>query len=261
MNIVFLCGSPNFTSSTDLGSMLLELEKRNIHVKAIIFIKLFSQKLFKLSWQKHGLKTFYKALDLLARYRQRRTGPDSRQRDSSDQSLTALQVAQKFGIPVYYVSDFYQKRSLELLRKLEPDLFAPIGIGIVRKQILQIPRVGTLNAHSGLLPKYRGMNMVEWSLFDGHSLGVTIHFMDEGIDTGDILLQKEFDIDTGDTIDTLRDKSSRTGKQAMIETIEKINDGLLRPIPQKSGNGKQYFRMHQRLKLMIDKELKENYGG
>jgi methionyl-tRNA formyltransferase len=257
MNIIFVCGCSKFTTDINLSSMLQDLEERGIHVKAIIFSRLISKKLFNLSLRRFGLQNCRKIFALLTRHKRHQKVSDSGQ---PVRSLSALEVAQKYGILVHNVSDFYKKSSLDFLRGLEPDLLVPIGMGIVRKQILQIPGVGTLNAHSGLLPKYRGMNVVEWALFDGHRLGVSIHFMDEGIDTGGILLQKEFDVATGDTIDTLRNRSSKLGKQAMVEAIAKICDGQLRPVPQQSGDGQQYFIMHPSLKLMIDGELSEVYG-
>jgi methionyl-tRNA formyltransferase len=143
------------------------------------------------------------------------------------------------------------------LRSIKPDLIIYAGGGIVKKELLKVPRIGILNAHMGLLPRYRGMNVLEWSLFNNDPIGITIHFMDRGIDTGDILLKKTIPIEKGDTIKSLRSKSQPISVGALAEVVNKLENGVIQPIKQKKEDGKQYFVMHKRLKNLVEEKLKK----
>ena len=95
-------------------------------------------------------------------------------------------------IPYYTVRDHNDIQSLILLDKIKPDVIAFTGGGLIRKDALSIPSIGVLNCHSGILPHYRGMDVVEWALAEEHfdQVGLTLHLMDSGVDTGPILLQR-----------------------------------------------------------------------
>ena len=105
----------------------------------------------------------------------------------------------------------------------------------------------------GLLPHYRGMNVLEWSLFHGDQIGVTIHFISEGVDTGPILLQRNIEIENGDTIDSLRDKSLPMSVEMLAEIISRLKTGRIDRIEQREDEGKQYFVMHDRLKDLVER--------
>jgi len=132
------------------------------------------------------------------------------------------------------------------------DIVVNAGGGIFRKAIVKAPKIGILNAHMGFLPTFRGMNVLEWSLFHRRKPGVTLHFIDTGIDTGDILLFNEIELCKTDTIDSLRAKALPVSVEAVLEGITGLADGRLQPASQSPQDGKQYYVMHERLKKVAE---------
>jgi len=122
----------------------------------------------------------------------------------------------------------------ESLRKLGPDLFVVIAYGqILPRSLLDIPRHGAINVHASLLPKYRGAAPIAWAILKGEaSTGVTIMKMDEGMDTGDILLQKDIPIGDEETAETLHDKLASMGGPLLSEALAKIKRGEISALPQ-----------------------------
>lgn len=92
---------------------------------------------------------------------------------------------------VEVVPDFKGAIIKEKLNLLDPDVLFLAGSGIIDETVFTIPRIGTLNAHPGLLPEYKGLNVVEWALYYEDPVGVTLHFVDDGIDTGQIVRRRE----------------------------------------------------------------------
>src|SRR5262249_54136223 len=116
-------------------------------------------------------------------------------------------VGRSYGFPVVTCSDQNSSHGLAQLKKWSPDLVVFTGGNILRNQVLNLPRLGVLNAHLALLPEIRGMSTPEWSLLCGIPLGITIHFMDTGIDTGPVLLRREFtDTEDCDSLSDLRNR-------------------------------------------------------
>jgi methionyl-tRNA formyltransferase len=122
----------------------------------------------------------------------------------------------------------------EALRTLQPDLLVVVAYGqILPKSILKIPRVGAVNVHASLLPKYRGAAPIAWVILNGEKVtGITTMVMDEGMDTGDILLQSEIQIGKEETSQTLHDQLASLGAQLLRETLERMKPGNLHPISQ-----------------------------
>ncbi|MEO1045421.1 MAG: formyltransferase family protein [Pseudomonadota bacterium] len=160
------------------------------------------------------------------------------------------------------VADLVSVESLDALRALEPDLFVHAGAGILRAPLLAIPRLGTINAHMGLLPRYRGMNVAEWSVLEGREVGCTVHLLDPGIDTGDIIATRNVGVSDCDSIAALRAKMDRAQLDFLGETVKQIADtGELPPHhPQLEADGRQYFTMHPDLKAVLDKRLAAQTG-
>lgn len=145
------------------------------------------------------------------------------------------QTAERFGIPVYQPEKI--KTNEELRGKLEnilPDAIIVVGYGrIIPSWMLQLPKYGNINLHASLLPKYRGAAPIQWAIAGGESItGVTTMRIDEGLDTGDILLQKEMAITAEDTSVTLAPRLAAIGAELMIETLHGLQSGSLRPQKQ-----------------------------
>ena len=122
----------------------------------------------------------------------------------------------------------------EAVRDLQPDIMVVVAYGqILPKSILNIPKYGAINVHASLLPKYRGAAPIAWAILNGEKVtGVTTMMMDEGMDTGDLLLQREIPMGDGETCETLQDRLASAGAQLLFETLEKMKVGNIRPIPQ-----------------------------
>jgi methionyl-tRNA formyltransferase len=122
------------------------------------------------------------------------------------------------------------------LQGLKPDLAVVVAFGrILPPEILKIPSKGCLNVHASLLPKYRGAAPIQWAVINGEAeTGVTTMVMDEGMDTGPILLQEKTAIDATETAGQLADRLSVMGARLLIRTLEMLKRGESRPQPQDS---------------------------
>lgn len=112
----------------------------------------------------------------------------------------------------------------EPLKKLDIDLIVTCAFGqILPREILELPKYGAINVHASILPKYRGSAPIQWALLNGDkTTGVTIMYMDEGMDTGDIIISKEIPINDADNVGTLHDKLSILGKDTLGNVLESI---------------------------------------
>jgi len=121
-----------------------------------------------------------------------------------------------------------------LIKEAAPDLFAVIAFGhILPAELLAMPRLGAINVHASLLPKYRGAAPIQWAIINGEShTGITTIQMDTGMDTGNVLLSSEIPIEADDTSDTLRDRLADLGARLMLETLDRLAAGRIRPVPQ-----------------------------
>ena len=122
----------------------------------------------------------------------------------------------------------------EQLATIRPDAIIVVGYGrIIPQWMIDLPRFGNLNLHASLLPKYRGAAPIQWAIASGESVtGVTTMRIDAGLDTGDILLQREIPIRFEDTAETLGPQLASMGAELMVETLLGLESGQVRPTPQ-----------------------------
>jgi methionyl-tRNA formyltransferase len=120
------------------------------------------------------------------------------------------------------------------LAEIAPDAIIVVGYGrIIPQWMIELPRLGNLNLHASLLPKYRGAAPIQWAIARGESVtGVTTMRIDAGLDTGDILFQKEIPIQPQDTAVTLAPRMAAIGADLMVETLRGLQTGTVRPQPQ-----------------------------
>jgi len=136
------------------------------------------------------------------------------------------QCALAHGIPVFQPLKT-RVDGVEHLRSLAPDLCVTAAFGhILSQEVLDIPRIGTVNVHASLLPKYRGSAPVNWALIQGETVtGVTTMMTDKGMDTGDILMKRAVEIRLGENAGELVDRLARVGAELLIETLRAIENG------------------------------------
>ena len=123
---------------------------------------------------------------------------------------------------------------IEKIKNIKPDVICVVAYGkIIPKEILEVPRLGCINVHGSLLPKYRGAAPIQWAVLNGDKkTGITTMFMDEGMDTGDIILTEETIIGDDETTGELWDRLSIIGANLLVETLEKLESGDYQRIKQ-----------------------------
>lgn len=138
------------------------------------------------------------------------------------------------GIPVLQPRRIKRREAIEELRGYPADVYVVAAFGqILSQEILDIPPYGSLNIHASLLPRYRGASPIQHVIMDGEErTGITIMQMDAGIDTGDILYQREIGISPKDNYETLHDKLALLGGQAIVEALGLLEQGKLEPVKQ-----------------------------
>lgn len=135
------------------------------------------------------------------------------------------ELALKYNIPVFQPEKI--KLDYQSILDLNPDIIITCAYGqIIPKEILDYPRLGCINVHASLLPKYRGGAPIHWSIINGDKkTGITIMYMDVGMDTGDIISQEEIEILDSDNLESIHDKLSMLGAELLINTLPSIIDG------------------------------------
>ena len=136
-------------------------------------------------------------------------------------------LAQEFGLPVYQPQKVKDPSFMELLDLLRPEMIIVAAFGqILPKDVIEHPPLKCLNIHPSLLPKYRGAAPLNWQIIRGETkTGVTIMLMDEGMDSGDILLQEETPLGATETYGELHDRLAQLGATLLVKTIEQIAAG------------------------------------
>jgi folate-dependent phosphoribosylglycinamide formyltransferase PurN len=167
------------------------------------------------------------------------------------------QVAKFYGFPIEVCSDQNAPDSIARLREWSPDLIIFTGGNILRKQLLDVPRLGVLNVHLGLLPEVRGMSSPEWSLLIHVPVGVTIHYIDAGIDTGPILQRCDFpDASRCESLSDLRNRLIAFGVEQVAEVVAGLDRGTISASPQSDlDEDHQFFVMHEWLQARAAERL------
>lgn len=156
------------------------------------------------------------------------TAADKRQGRGQRVGLSPVKlIAQKKGLSLLQSEDLRDSEFIRALKKPLADLFVVCAYGkILTKEVLQIPKEFAINLHTSLLPKYRGAAPINWAIVNGEGMsGVTVFKMDEGMDSGEIILQEKEAISSCDTAVSLAEKLSRIGGRALVEAIDLIEQG------------------------------------
>lgn len=145
---------------------------------------------------------------------------------------------------------------IEELRKINPDVICVVAYGkILPKEILEIPKLGCINVHGSLLPKYRGAAPIQWAVLNGdEKTGITTMYMDVGMDTGDMILKKEVKIGEEETTGELWERLSKIGGETLVKTLEEIESGTVKR--EKQGSDFSIAPMLDKKMAKIDWENK-----
>lgn len=164
------------------------------------------------------------------------TQPDRPRGRGMDLAISPVkECALRLGLPVVQPDKIKNNEEFrQQLSALHPDAIIVVGYGrIIPQWMIDLPRLGNLNLHASLLPKYRGAAPIQWAIAQGESVtGVTTMRIDAGLDTGDILMQRELTIAGEDDAETMGPKLAAIGTDLMIETLRRLESGQIQPIPQ-----------------------------
>ena len=166
------------------------------------------------------------------------------------------ELARARGFPLHEVSNLNAPAAVECLRQCDADLGIVMGTRILSRTVFSVPRLGCINLHKGEVPSYRGMPPGFWEIYDGcESAGVTVHFVDDGLDTGDVVGSATVPIHPRDTPDSLRKKLDLLGARLLCETVEQIAAGTARRQPQEKTGQKPRTRPTRREIRELERRL------
>ncbi len=172
---------------------------------------------------------------------------------------TLKDLAENASVPYCVCRDLSDQTCEAFVKQKAPDLIAFTGGGLIRNNILQLPTCGVLNCHTGVLPPYRGMDVVEWTALENAvkqvGFGATLHYMDKGVDTGPILLVRTIQPHAGESFSEIRMRLEVEMVRGMLEGIRGIAAGVLEAHAQAAQDGRQYFVMHPRVKKIAEQRL------
>lgn len=134
--------------------------------------------------------------------------------------------ALSLGLKVLEPVNLKDENFINQLKEINPDLGVVVAYRILPREVYSLPKYGTFNLHASLLPKYRGAAPIQWAIINGEKVtGVTTFFLQDKVDTGNIILQREVPIDDEDNFQTLHDKLSQIGSDLVLETVKLIETG------------------------------------
>jgi len=170
-------------------------------------------------------------------------------------SSPVKKVAEKHNISIYQPKTLKDQEIQEIINKLNPDIIVDVACGLlVPKIILDMPKYGCINVHPSLLPRWRGATPIQRAILNGDKeTGISIMQMDEGYDTGPVLLQKKCLIEESDTTKTLHDRLVKLGIKTLIEAIEKLLTSSLHAVKQDE-SGSCYAKKFEKTEAVIDWE-------
>lgn len=177
-----------------------------------------------------------------------------------DRPPSVKSLLKEYDCPIYEPSSVNNKKFLNTIGELGIDLVVSVAASqIFKSRILNLPNIGCINMHGSLLPKHRGINPSFWALLAGDKeTGISVHFMDESIDTGKIVLQRSIPIDEDETLDSLSKKIAEKGAHVLVEAMDLIEqDGGEVAFEQEEGEGSYHsFPTKEDGKKFRDKGLK-----
>lgn len=171
-----------------------------------------------------------------------------------------VNLYKQYSDKIFIVDNFSGKQCEQLLTEIKPDIVILGGcFSIIKKNILEIAQKYVFNIHPALLPKYRGVSVVQWSIYKGDPVGVTVHAVDEGVDTGGIVAQKKVEIDKKDTIESLRRRIYWIGGELLSQIIIKMNNSEnieIIPQSQMKETGELFRQMSDTMQRETQKRLR-----
>jgi methionyl-tRNA formyltransferase len=164
------------------------------------------------------------------------TAPDKPRGRGQELSPTPIKErAVKASIPVLQPEQLNDPGFVEQIKEIAPDLVVVVAFRILPREVFTVPRLGAFNLHASLLPRYRGAAPINWAIINGdHETGVTTFFLEDKVDTGNLILQRSIPIGPDDNAGSIHDKLSELGADAVLETVRMIEEGKVEGSSQDS---------------------------
>lgn len=254
MNVALICSGYYHLFAIKI---LEELIKSNVPVKAVIVakrtrkinIKVIKNKLWKFKKTilsigvNNYLKMFFKS------------GYEKHKRKRELKSrISIFDYTRTNRIATFKLTAINSITCANLIKKLKIDILINGGAGIYDRSIIDIKNLLILNGHWGILPYYRGINVIEWAFLNGDKLGATVHLIDRGIDTGDILITEELNLVSCNSIGDLRLQGYNFTAKLLAKSIKGLLEKKLFFISQKK-SGKYWHTMHPKLIKILQNKL------
>jgi methionyl-tRNA formyltransferase len=241
---------------------LCELLQRSGHkINAVIVVSPFTIHRFRKLLTQQGYHGITKAINKLFNVGQNIDSNNQQDLFLNKYSINERSLKKwcnKNGVNYIVVDNINSQKSINTLIKNKPDAVIYSGGGILRKSFLNAARYKVINMHSGPLPEIRGMNSMEWAILLGYRTDITIHMIDEGIDTGEIISSNSISLLSGDNIETIRQKSVIAGIEKLIQLLTGINnlDELKRYNNFEANKSRQCYIMAPAIKELLEEKLK-----
>jgi len=182
-------------------------------------------------------------------------------KDKELEGFTLSSLCLEKNIPFRLFNDPNDQKTINFLNEANPDIILSIGSVILKEEFLGIPEEGVLNVHMGILPEYRGIGVTEWPILESSSLkdiklGITLHLLERGVDSGPIIFSKSILINSGDTIEKIEAKFLPMMVETMLDGVRLARDKKLNQMKRtQDAEGKQYYFLHYRMKQKVSEKL------
>ncbi len=240
--------------------MIDTLHKQGHNIRGCLIVKTFQYNRLKNYIKMYGLKTvinkFKNSVLKIDNHLFKETRYIKNYLKNNDiKEKTVKKICKKYKIPFITVNNINEKKSENFIMNKSIDLIIYSGGGIIKNNIISLPKFGVINSHSGYLPFFRGMNVVEWSLLYNVKPTITVHMINAKIDEGAILFQKEISCNNSFSIQDYRGQSVVDEVEAILEVVSKFKEYYSNKINQEFKDGKQFFVMHGFLKEIVDENI------
>lgn len=255
--IIVFCPNPYSLYTTSVCELLI---KRGFSIECI-FVRKFTFSRFKNEYARDGkrlLKKIWNKLVLKEKAYSNNLNSIVGFRRENKLSIKNVNQFRDNGTKIIFCKSLNDSIVESFLKKYNEKIIIFTGGGIIKQNILDNAGDGIINCHMGILPRYKGMDLPEWCLLEDRAdeLGITLHFMDSGIDTGDILKTVNLPFKKFDSIKNLRDCYEPLMVSEMVATVEDFLNGRLNRIQQSILDRRQYFIVHDKLYKIAEMKLK-----
>jgi len=257
-NIIVFCPNPFSLYTTSMCELLM---RKGYHIECIA-VRKFTLKRFRTEFSRDGirlLKKIWNKLFLKEKAYSSELNSIVSFRKENNLVIKNINQFKKNGTKIMKCNSLNDMNVERILKSYDEKLIIFTGGGIIRKNILDNSGDGIINCHMGILPKYKGMDLPEWCILEDaiEELGITLHFMDTGIDTGDILKRIKIPLREHRSIKSLRASFEPVMVSSMVSLVDDYLKGKVKQKKQASNN-RQYFIIHERLYKIAGNKIK-NY--